>query len=127
MPASYLACPQVKELKLQLQQCLIAARGSQSSLADGNTEGPGSPPSQASQRQPPRGHAGPSARKEPLLLVPKELLQGNGASQYVPSPDGYEENLLILLHGLGDRPVSAWKQGLLPRELVPVPPQHVGM
>lgn len=66
-----------------------------------------------------------AARKEPLLCVPPELLlppprasvggvtatsattAGTlGQWQYVASPDGHQENVLLLLHGLGDTPVS---------------------
>jgi hypothetical protein len=38
-----------------------------------------------------------------LALLPRQLTCG---SQYLPSPDGINQNLLLLLHGLGDKPAA---------------------
>jgi len=38
-----------------------------------------------------------------LKLLPSQLVVG---SQYLPSPDGINSNLLLLFHGLGDRPAA---------------------
>jgi hypothetical protein len=38
-----------------------------------------------------------------LALLPSQLVCG---SQYLPSADGVNQNLLLLLHGLGDKPAA---------------------
>jgi hypothetical protein len=38
-----------------------------------------------------------------LALLPRQLVCG---SQYLPSADGINQNLLLLLHGLGDTPAA---------------------
>jgi hypothetical protein len=38
-----------------------------------------------------------------LALLPRQLTCG---SQYLPSADGINQNLLLLLHGLGDKPAA---------------------
>lgn len=37
---------------------------------------------------------------------PPSLWQGTGQHFYAPSDDGTDENLLILLHGLGELPID---------------------
>jgi hypothetical protein len=38
-----------------------------------------------------------------LALLPRQLVCG---SQYLPSADGMNQNLLLLFHGLGDKPAA---------------------
>jgi hypothetical protein len=38
-----------------------------------------------------------------LSLLPRQLVCG---SQYLPSADGVNQNLLLLFHGLGDKPAA---------------------
>jgi hypothetical protein len=56
----------------------------------------GRPVGMAQQQQQQRGNLN-------LKLLPSQLVVG---SQYLPSPDGINSNLLLLFHGLGDRPAA---------------------
>ncbi|KAF5835053.1 hypothetical protein DUNSADRAFT_7997 [Dunaliella salina] len=84
---------EVKALKHQLQQRLAASPCSAGAAAWKQQ----APTQQRQQQQAPTQH------KDPVPLLPRALQH---APQYVPSADGVQENLLIMLHGLGDRPVN---------------------
>jgi hypothetical protein len=55
------------------------------------------------------GQDGGRRRKPPPTAALLPGLLAKAPWEYVPSPDGVDENLLLLLHGLGDRP-SAFAQ-----------------
>lgn len=80
---------QVKALQQKVQQA----------LTNSSQESHHQPQQQGSQQHP---H---TSKQDPLRHIPKELLMHPISSQCIPSPDGRDENLLLLLHGLGDKPV----------------------
>jgi len=95
------ACsPTLQRLLPHPLQVLVLKQQVQDRLSS-STAASASPKLQQQQQQ----QQGQGCQKDPLPLVPKELLLP-GCEQYVASPDEQEENLLILLHGLGDRPVG---------------------
>eukprot|EP00879_Flechtneria_rotunda_P025739 GHRR01027378.1.p1 GENE.GHRR01027378.1~~GHRR01027378.1.p1 ORF type:complete len:149 (+),score=50.62 GHRR01027378.1:423-869(+) len=60
-----------------------------------------SPPQQQQQRRVPWAELNKLRSSLKLSLVPSDFVVG---SQYLPSPDGINANLLLLLHSLGDTP-----------------------
>uniref|UniRef100_A0A7S3QLM3 Phospholipase/carboxylesterase/thioesterase domain-containing protein n=1 Tax=Dunaliella tertiolecta TaxID=3047 RepID=A0A7S3QLM3_DUNTE len=88
---------EVKDLKRQLQQRLADSPCSAGAAAWKQH------PTTQQQQQRRRQRQAPTQCKDPLPLLPRALQH---APQYVPSADGIQENLLIMLHGLGDRPVN---------------------
>jgi hypothetical protein len=105
---------QVKALLLALQQQNSVKHNA---THDTHSSQPAGYKQQQQQQQPheQQQQAAPAAQSLPwqqlctlrktldLALLPRQLVCG---SQYLPSADGVNQNLLLLLHGLGDKPAA---------------------